>query len=94
MDNDRLFRHERHDADPRHRPNSPGGIQGVPSGNAVKQDNGARVFAAIAIFLFACYFIGALTAHAQEGSPLAKYGTATAAGSSSAGFGSLQVDEP
>jgi hypothetical protein len=45
----------------------PGGraeTQDVPSDNAVKQDSGARIFAAIAIFLFAIYFIGALTAHA------------------------------
>jgi hypothetical protein len=44
---------------------SRGGIQGVPNSNAVKQDKGARVFAAIAVFLFACYLIGALTSHAQ-----------------------------
>ena len=42
----------------------------------MKQDNGARVFAVIAIILFACYFIGALTVHAHENSPLPKYGTA------------------
>ena len=39
-------------------------IQSAPSGNAVKQDNGARIFAVIAIFLFAFYFIAALTTHA------------------------------
>jgi len=43
----------------------------------MNQDKGARVFAVIAIVLFACYFIGALTVHAHENSPLAKYGTAT-----------------
>lgn len=43
----------------------------------MKQDKGARVFAVIAIFLFACYFLGALTAHAQADNPLARYGTAT-----------------
>ena len=43
----------------------------------MNQDKGARVFAVIAIVLFACYFIGALTVHAHENSPLARYGTAT-----------------
>jgi ferric-dicitrate binding protein FerR (iron transport regulator) len=43
----------------------------------MKQDKGARVFAVIAIVLFACYLVGAVTVHAQENSPLAKYGTAT-----------------
>ncbi len=43
----------------------------------MKQDKGARVFAVIAIVLFACYFVGALTVHAHENSPFAKYGTAT-----------------
>ena len=80
MGNHRLLRHSRLDADPHHRPNSPGDIQDVPSGNAMKQDKGARVFAVIAIVLFACYFVGALTVHAHENSPLAKYGTATASG--------------
>lgn len=37
--------------------------QDVPSDNAVKQGGGARIFAAIAIFLFAFYLIGALTTH-------------------------------
>jgi hypothetical protein len=37
----------------------------------MKQDKGARIFAVIAIFLFACYFVGALTVHAQQNSPLA-----------------------
>ena len=45
-------------------PDSGAEIQDVPSDNAVKQDNGARIFAVIAIFLFALYFIGALTTHA------------------------------
>jgi hypothetical protein len=45
-------------------PSSRAEIQGVPSGNAVKQDKGARIFAVIAIFLFAFYFIAALTTHA------------------------------
>ena len=43
----------------------------------MKQDKGARIFAVIAIVLFACYFVGALTVHAHENSPLAKYGTAS-----------------
>jgi hypothetical protein len=68
MANDRSFRYGRLDADPRPRPNSRSDIQAVPSGSAVKQDNGARVFAVIAIFLFACYFVGALTVHAEEDS--------------------------
>jgi hypothetical protein len=63
MSNDRSFGL---DADPPYRPNSRSDIQGVSSGNAVKQDKGARVFAMIAILLFACYLIGALTANAQE----------------------------
>ena len=46
----------------------------------MNQDKGARVFAVIAIVLFACYFIGALTVHAHENRPLAKYGTATGSG--------------
>jgi hypothetical protein len=46
----------------------------------MKQDKGARVFAVIAIVLFACYFVGALTVHAHENSPRAKYGTATGSG--------------
>ncbi|HEY6300228.1 MAG TPA: hypothetical protein VIW95_11355 [Candidatus Binatus sp.] len=46
----------------------------------MKQDKGARVFAVIAIFLFACYFVGALTVHAHENGPLAKYCTATGSG--------------
>jgi hypothetical protein len=33
---------------------------GVPRSSGVKQERGARVFAAIAIFLFACYLIGAV----------------------------------
>ena len=37
--------------------------QDAPSDTAVKQDRGARIFAVIAIFLFAVYFIGALTTH-------------------------------
>jgi hypothetical protein len=74
MGNHRLLRHSRLDADPHHRPNSPGDTQGVPSGNAMKQDKGARVFAVIAIFLFACYFVGALTVHAHENIPLTRYG--------------------
>ena len=37
--------------------------QDVRSDGAVKRDRGARIFAAIAIFLFAFYFIGALTTH-------------------------------
>ena len=45
-------------------PDSRAEIQGAPSGDAVKQDNGARIFAVIAIFLFAFYFIAALTTHA------------------------------
>jgi hypothetical protein len=60
MDNEGLSGDSRLNADPAHRPNSDGGIGGVPSDNAVKQDNGARVFALIALFLFACYFLGAL----------------------------------
>jgi hypothetical protein len=63
------------DADPPYQSNGRSDIQGVPSGNAVKQDKGARVFAVIAILLFACYFIGALTANAQEKSVVAKHGT-------------------
>ena len=77
MGNHRSLRDSRLDADPHHRPDSPGDIEGVPSGNAMNQDKGARVFAVIAVVLFACYFIGALTVHAHENSPLAKYGTAT-----------------
>jgi hypothetical protein len=80
MGNHRLLRNSRLDADPHHRPDSPGDIQDVPSGNAMKQDKGARVFAVIAIVLFACYFIGALTVHAHENTPLAKYNTATGSG--------------
>jgi hypothetical protein len=45
-------------------PTSGAEIQDVPSGNTVRQDNGARIFAVIAIFLFAFYLIGALTTHA------------------------------
>jgi hypothetical protein len=80
MGNHRVLGHSRLDADVHHRPNSPGDIQGVPSGNAMKHDKGARVFAVIAIVLFACYFVGALTVHAHENSPLAKYGAATGRG--------------
>jgi hypothetical protein len=65
MGNHGSLRDSRLDADPHHRPNDPGDIQGVPSGNAMNQDKGARVFAVIAIVLFACYFIGALTVHAH-----------------------------
>ena len=65
MANDDLLRDGLFDADPRPQPNVRSDTQGVPSGNAVNQDQGARVFAVIAIFLFACYFVGALTAHAQ-----------------------------
>jgi hypothetical protein len=72
MSSDRLFGL---DADPPYRPNGRSDIQGIPSGNAVKQDKGARLFAVIAILLFACYFIGALTANAQEKSAVAKHGT-------------------
>jgi hypothetical protein len=53
------------DAAPPYQPNGRSDEQGVPS-NAVKQDKGARVFAVIAILLFVCYFIGALTASAGE----------------------------
>ena len=63
MSNDRLFGL---DADSPRRSDGRSDIQGVLRGNAVKQDKGARVFALIAILLFACYFIGALAANAQE----------------------------
>jgi hypothetical protein len=33
---------------------------GVPRSSAGQQERGARLFAAIAIFLFACYLIGAV----------------------------------
>src|SRR5215472_17613470 len=39
-------------------------IQTVASANAVKQDRGARIFAVVAICLFAFYLIGALATHA------------------------------
>ena len=55
MDSYRIFHPGRPDGDPRH-----GRMEGDP--NSVKQDNGARVFAAIAIVLFACYLVGAVTA--------------------------------
>lgn len=45
-------------------PDSHAEMQSAPGGDMVKQDNGARIFAVIAIFLFAVYFIGALTTHA------------------------------
>ncbi len=63
MDNEGLV-NSRLSADPAHRPNSDGGIGDVPGDNAVRQDNGARVFATIALILFACYFLGALAMHA------------------------------
>ena len=44
-------------------PSSLAETQDVPSDGPVKQDRGARIFAVIAIFLFAVYFIGALTTH-------------------------------
>jgi len=64
MDNEGLLEDSRLSADPAHRPNSDSGIGDVPGDNAVGQDNGARVFAAIALVLFACYFLGALAMHA------------------------------
>jgi hypothetical protein len=84
------------DADPPYGPNGRSDIQGVPSGNAVKQDEGARVFAVIAILLFACYFIGALTANAQEKSAVAKHRTEQPAVGSSCRYTLrlVQVDEP
>ena len=63
MDNDDSLEDSRLDADPALRQNSDSGIGGVPSGNAVRQDHGARVFAMVALFLFACYFLGALAMH-------------------------------
>jgi hypothetical protein len=92
MSNDRLFGL---DADPAYQPNGRSDIQGVPSGNAVKQDKGARIFAVIAILLFACYFIGALTANAQEKSAVAKHGTEQPAVGSSCPYTLrlLQIDE-
>ena len=80
MGNHRSLRDSRLDADRHRRPDSPGDMQGSPSNNAMNQDKGARVFAVIAIVLFACYFVGALTVHAHENSPLAKYGTTTGSG--------------
>jgi hypothetical protein len=82
------------DADPPYQPNGRSDEQGVPS-NAVKQDKGARVFAVIAILLFVCYFIGALTANAQEKSAVAKHGTEQPAVGSSCRctLRLLQVDE-
>jgi len=93
MSNDRLFGL---DADPPCRPDGRTDIQGVLSGNAVKQDKGARVFAVIAILLFACYLIGALTANAQEKSAVVKHGTEQPAVGSSCHdtLRLLQVDEP
>jgi hypothetical protein len=55
MGSDHIFRPGRFDGDTRHLR-----IEGAPG--SVKQDKGARVFAAIAIFLFACYLVGAVTA--------------------------------
>jgi hypothetical protein len=54
MGSDHIFRPGRLDGDP-----PPARIPGAGS---LKHDKGARVFAAVAIFLFACYLVGAVSA--------------------------------